>query len=530
MSEVKIFDTTLRDGSQSENISFSSQDKLRITAKLDEFGVHYIEGGWPGSNPKDAYYFSEVKKLNLKNARIVAFGSTRKFKNKVGDDPNIQALVEAETPTVAIFGKSWILHVEKALKVSPEDNLEIVYDSIRYLKDKGREVIFDAEHFFDGFKDSEEYALKVIRTAEEAGADCIVLCDTNGGTLPHEVGNIVRKVKRGVSTPLGIHAHNDSGVAVANSIMAVLEGCTHVQGTFNGYGERCGNADLCSVIPNLQLKLGIKCVPNENLKKLTHLSRFISEVANLSHQFNVPYVGQSAFAHKGGVHVNAVLKSTRTYEHIDPEMVGNIRRVLISDLSGKSNIQYRAEEFGIDLEKHRDKVPQIVNKLKELEHEGYQFESAESSFELLIKEIVKEYREFFELQGFRVLVEKERDGEVRSEATIRLKVNNETEHSASEGNGPVNALDRALRKALLSFYPELKNLRLSDYKVRVLDGPRGTGAKVRVLIESVSDVGVIRTVGVSENIIEASWEAIIDSVKFYLMKKYDKREGARNGK
>jgi len=516
---VRIYDTTLRDGSQSENISFNLQDKLRITKKLDEFGVHYIEGGWPGSNPKDALYFKEVKKIKLNNAKIAAFGSTRRAKFKVEDDPNIRALVEADTPVVTVFGKSWILHVEKALNITPEQNLELVYDSIKYLKDKDKEVIFDAEHYFDGFKDSEDYALRVIKVAEEAGADCIVLCDTNGGSLPHEVAEIVTKTKNYTTKPLGIHAHNDSELGVANSIIAVQNGCVHVQGTINGYGERCGNANLCSVIPNLQIKLGYKCIPDENLKKLTHISWFISEVANLSHQFNMPFVGQSAFAHKGGVHVSAVLKNVRTYEHIDPELVGNKRRVLVSDLSGRSNIQYKVEELNIDLKGNEDKIPLIVNKLKELEHVGYQFESAEGSFELLVNEVLGTYKEYFELEGFRVLVEKERNEDPRSEATIRLIVNNEKEHSASEGNGPVNALDKALRKALINFYPELKNLKLTDYKVRVLNGSGGTGAKVRVLIESTSDIGNIRTVGVSENIIEASWEAIIDSVKFYLMKK-----------
>jgi len=517
-AEVKLFDTTLRDGTQSEYISFSAEDKIHIAQKLDEFGIHYIEGGWPGSNPKDALFFQQAKELKFKNAKIVAFGSTKHVANRVEEDPNILALLEAQTPAVAIFGKSWVFHVEKALRVTRAQNLEMIRDSVQFLKQNGKEVIYDAEHFFDGYKADPAYALETLRVAAEAGADTLVLCDTNGGSLPNEVAEIILAMRQSVTKPLGIHAHNDGGLAVANSIIAVQHGCVHVQGTINGYGERCGNANLCSIIPNLQLKSGYHCIPPSNMAKLTALSHYISEIANLTHNNSLPFVGKSAFAHKGGIHVSAVMREPECYEHIKPETVGNQRRVLISDLSGKSNILFKAEELGIDLEKDRDRVGEIVQTLKQLEHEGFEFEAAEGSLELLIRKMKNEYCNYFTLQGFRIMIEKNESDEIRSEATVRMIVNGQVEHTAAEGNGPVNALDNALRKALITFYPEIDAMKLSDYKVRVINAKAATSAKVRVLIESTAHGKTWNTVGVSENIIEASWQALTDSLSYFLMK------------
>ncbi len=515
---VKVFDTTLRDGTQAENISLSAEDKLHIAQKLDEFGIDYIEGGWPGSNPKDMQFFELAKTTAFNHAKIVAFGSTKRAKYTVEEDPNIRALLNAETPAISLFGKTWLLHVEKALKISPEKNLELIRESVKFLKENDKEVIYDAEHFFDGFKDNQQYALDTLTAAEDAGADVICLCDTNGGTLPSEITEIIQQVRQNISIPLGIHAHNDSGLAVANSIAAVQAGATQVQGTINGYGERCGNANLCEVIPNLQLKAGFTCIPDENMQMLTTVSRYVSEVANLAHSNMLPFTGKSAFAHKGGVHVSAVMKDSASYEHITPETVGNKRRVLISDLSGQSNIKYKAKELNIDLDAHNENIPEIVKTLKEKENQGYQYEAAEGSLKLLIKKISQEYQEFFTLKGFRILIEKDENGEVRSEATVRMDVDGEFEHSAAEGNGPVNALDMALRKALTKFYPKIKKMKLSDYKVRVLNANAATGAKVRVLIDSTNTAGSWGTVGVSENIIEASWEALTESISYYLHK------------
>jgi len=517
-NKIKVFDTTLRDGTQAEKVSLSALDKLHIAKRLDEFGVHYIEGGWPGSNPKDMEFFNIAKTTKFKHAKVVAFGSTKRAKNSVEDDANIQALIAAETPAISIFGKSWLLHVDKALRITPEKNLELIKDSVTYLKSKGKELIYDAEHFFDGYKDNAEYAIKTLLTAQECGADVIALCDTNGGSLPSEITNIVNKVKEMITIPLGIHAHNDSGLAVANSIAAIQAGCSHVQGTINGYGERCGNANLCEVIPNLQLKAGFDCIPNDNIKHITNLSRYVSDIANLSHQDDMPFTGKSAFAHKGGVHVSAVMKESNCYEHIFPETVGNVRRVLVSDLSGRSNIQYKAEEMNIDIDKHGDKLNAIVQELKNREHQGYSYEAAEGSLELLISRVKGEFQDFFDLHGFRIMIEKNESGEIRSEATVRLEVDGELEHAAAEGNGPVNALDIALRKALTKFYPKIKKMKLSDYKVRVLDAKEATEAKVRVLIDSSTNGNTWGTVGVSENIIEASWEALIESISYYLQK------------
>jgi len=516
--KIQIFDTTLRDGTQGEKVAFSAEDKLHIAERLDAFGIDYIEGGWPGSNPKDMEFFEKAKNHTFGHSRIVAFGSTQRAGHPAEEDANLQTLIAAETPTICIFGKSWTLHVRKALKISPEENLKLIRNSVSYLKSHGKEVIYDAEHFFDGYKADSEYALKTLMEAEQAGADVIVLCDTNGGTMPGELVDIIEEVKRYTNTPLGIHAHNDSEVAVANSIAAVNAGIVHVQGTINGYGERCGNANLCSIIPNLQLKHDYQCVPDEQIDNLTSLSHFVSEMANLTHPNNLPFVGKSAFAHKGGVHVSAVMKDEQTYEHIVPEAIGNKRRVLVSDLSGKSNVKYKADELDIDLDGHSEKVPTIVKQLKELENNGYQFEAAEASFELLVKKITEEWEDFFRLEGFRVLVEKNESDNPRSEATIRLQVNGQTEHTAAEGVGPVHALDRALRKALHNFYPAIEKIQLSDYKVRVLNEKDGTEAKVRVLVESTSNGMSWTTVGVSENILDASWQALLDSFSYFLAK------------
>jgi len=519
MRSVEIYDTTLRDGSQTEDISFSVEDKLRITEKLDEIGIPYIEGGWPGTNPKDNEYFKKVKKLNLENSTVVAFGSTHRPKHKVNEDVTMKALLDSKAKIVTIFGKTWDFHVKEALKISLEENLKIIYDSVAFLKKNVKRVFFDAEHFFDGYKHNPHYAMKCLFAAQDAGADCLVLCDTNGGGLPNEIRGIVESVIKSVKKPVGIHVHNDSDCAVANSVVAVGSGASHVQGTINGLGERCGNANLCSVIPDLQVKLGISCISNEQLRRLRDVSRFVNEIANLRHFKRQPFVGDSAFAHKAGIHVSAVRKKPETYEHIKPELVGNSQRVLISDLAGKGNVLRKAEEFGIYLDPDSPKVQDMVTTLKNLENEGFQFEGAEASFELLMKKSLGLHRRFFDLIGFRVIVEKRKEGEGPiSEATIMVKVGGRIEHTAATGNGPVNAIDHALRKALDKFYPELKDVVLHDYKVRVLTAGKGTSAKVRVLIESGDEEKKWGTVGVSENIIEASYQALVDSIEYKLLK------------
>jgi len=526
---VYIYDTTLRDGAQAKGVSFSLEDKLRITSALDDLGIHYIEGGWPGSNPKDLAYFKEVKNLNLKTSKIVAFSSTKRAAINIEEDKNIKTLIEAETPAITVFGKSWDLHVKEALKISLEENLELIYDTILYLKKYTDEVFFDAEHFFDGFKENPEYSIKALKAAEEAGADCIVLADTNGGTLWYEVEEIIDRIKETISTPLGIHAHNDSDMAVVNSLIAVKKGAVQVQGTINGLGERTGNANLCSIIPNLVLKMGVESISKENLKKLYSVSRLVSELANRPHPENLPYVGENAFAHKAGVHVSAVEKNPRTYEHINPELVGNKRIITVSELSGRSNIINKAKEFGIELDKKSPKVKTVLEKIKELEAQGYQFEGAEASFELLLKEALGLTRKYFELKGFRVLTEKRSETEeAYAEATIKVEIPEEiakernlperVEHTAADGRGPVEALDKALRKALEKFYPSLKEVKLTDYKVRILNETAGTEASPRVLIESTDGKDKWGTVGVSPNIIEASWLALIDAIKYKLMK------------
>lgn len=515
--KVLLYDTTLRDGAQTEGISFSVTDKIRIAQKLDELGIHYIEGGWPGANPKDMEFFKRIKKSRLKNSEIVAFGSTRHHKSKANQDSVLRALLAADTKIITIFGKSWGLHVTDVFKISLDDNLRMISDSIAYLKSKGKEVFYDAEHFFDGYVNDPEYAKKTILAAKEAGASVVILCDTNGGTITSDVFKIVEDVKNSLGIPVGIHVHNDGDMAVANSIAAIQAGATHVQGTINGIGERCGNANLISVIANLVLKLDIDCVSRMNLKELTEVSRYVAEICNMKQLDAQPFVGSSAFAHKAGVHINAILKNPKTYEHIDPHLVGNRRRVLISELTGKSGLIKKAEELELGLEKETPKTKRLLKLLQDLEHKGYHFEAAEASLELLMKRTMKKFKDFFRLEDFRVIVEKEGKN-LKSEAIIKLKVGKHLQHTAALGDGPVNALDNALRKALKDFYPGLSQMHLSDFKVRVLDEKEGTAAKVRVLIQSQDKEDSWWTIGVSENIIEASWQALLDSVEYKLLK------------
>lgn len=524
MAQIQIYDTTLRDGSQAEGISFSVEDKLRIVQELDRLGVHYIEGGYPGSNPRDEEFFERARKLRLGNAKLTAFGSTRRANRSAVEDRNLHQLLEAGTKAVTVVGKSWDLHVTDVLRVPLEENLAMIEDSVKFLASSGREVIFDAEHFFDGYKADAEYALKTIEAAARGGANCIVLCDTNGGTMPLEIKEIFEAVVAvNVDVPLGIHAHDDAGMAVANSIVAVQSGAVHVQGTFNGYGERCGNANLCTLIPNLKLKLCVDCISDENLSRLTGASRLISELANLPHDEKQPYVGRSAFAHKAGYHADGVEKNPKTYEHVSPEVVGNERRILVSDQAGKSTILTKLLRDHPGLKKDSPAVQRIFDMLKEAEKEGYQYEGAEGSFELMMNRIMGTHEKSFDLKGFTVLVERTENHEMRSQATIKLMdVNGNIEYQASEGHGPVDALNKALKKALMAFFPQLDLVRLTDFKVRVLDAESGTAAKVRVLIESSDGEKDWGTVGVSEDIIEASWEALVDSIEYKLFK--DKRE------
>jgi len=517
--QVLIYDTTLRDGTQGEQINFSAEEKLRIAQKLADLGIQYLEGGWPGSNPKDMRFFQMAKNTRLKKTRLTAFGSTRRANTLPEEDPNLKALLQAETQTITIFGKAWDLHVTEILSVPLEENLGMIFDSITYLKSKGKEVIFDAEHFFDGYKANPQYALKTIQAAISGGADIIVPCDTNGGSMMHDVKKIMTTVRESFpGTFFGIHAHNDCGLAVANSIAAVEAGAKMVHGTINGYGERCGNADLISVIANLQLKLRKKCINDSKIKHLTEISRYISEIANIPPLNERPFVGQSAFAHKGGIHVSAILKKPLAYEHIEPGAVGNKRRVLVSDLSGKSNIEYKANEMGIALGGNGYDSQKIVKEIKQMEDQGYQFDAAEGSLELLMKKTTGQFKEPFSLLSLRVINEKTKDGQSISQATIKISAGQEEELTAAEGNGPVNAIDNALRKALSKFYPRINEMGLIDFKVRVLEGSAGTAARVRVLIESRDGKDIWNTVGVSENIIEASWQALVDSIYFKLCK------------
>ena len=518
--KIVIYDSTLRDGTQGEDVNFTVQDKVRIAEALVDFGVDYIEGGWPGSNPRDIDFFNEVKKSRIGVSNIAAFGSTRRAKRTCDTDENIQALLEAKVPNITIFGKTWDLHVTEALRIPLEQNLELIYDSLQYLKSRADVVFYDAEHFFDGYKANKEYAIKTLKSAIDAKADCLVLCDTNGGTLPLELISIIEEVKKEIGDyPLGIHCHNDGDCAVANSIVAVQQGIIHVQGTINGYGERCGNANLCSVIPDLQLKSGYECVPDSKLKKLRSVSRLINELGNLKHNIHQPFVGRSAFAHKGGVHVSAILKNARTYEHIEPELVGNRQRVLVSDLSGKSNLLYKAKDFGLDIDSNDSRITKILEDLKMLENKGFQYEGAEASFELLIRKAMGTFRKFFDLISFRVIDEKRSAVEPPfAEATVMLMVSGEIEHTAATGNGPVNALDNAMRKALEKFYPQIKTMKLSDYKVRILTGVDGTKSLTRVLIESKDETETWGTVGVAHNIIDASYQALSDAIEYKLYK------------
>lgn len=512
---ITLFDTTLRDGTQMEGFNLSLHDKLQLTVKLDSFGIDYIEGGWPGSNDKDIEYFHEVQSLNITHAKITAFGSTRRVKLKAKDDQNLKALVDAATDAVIIFGKTWSLHVKEVLRTSLSNNILMIKDSLEFLKDKTRgELLYDAEHFFDGYKSNPDYAIETLKAAEQGGAEIIVLCDTNGGCMPWEIGAIIETVKKEISVPLGIHTHNDSGLAIAGTLEAVQQGIRHVQGTVNGVGERTGNADLCSLIPIFQAKLGYRCVRSSKLEKLVDLSRFVYELANTIPPDHQPFVGRCAFSHKGGVHVNAVLKNPKTYEHIDPCIIGNIRQTPVSELSGRSNILARLKKYR--LEKKPEKVKEILKMLQQRENEGYQFEAANASFELLTRRILDIDKHYFSLEGFRVIVEK-RNEEPVTEATIKIKVGDKTHLTAAEGDGPVNALDLALRKALEAFYPQLRGMHLTDYKVRVINASEATAARVRVVIESSFKNETWGTVGVSENLIEASWIALVDSINYMLL-------------
>jgi len=516
---VELYDTTLRDGAQSEGISYSVQDKLRILEHLDRLGMHYVEGGWPGSNPKDAEFFERARPVKLHHAKLAAFGSTRRPGVSAAKDANLKALLEAHTPVVTIFGKTWDLHVRDVLGASLDENLKMIEDSVRLLKSKGRMVVYDAEHFFDGYHENQVYAIKTLEAALGAGADVIALCDTNGGTIPSTLRGVIMSVreKLGVAVPMGIHAHNDSELAVANSLTAIAAGCVQVQGTVNGYGERCGNANLVSIIANLQLKMRYSALPAAKLKELAETSRFVAEVSNMAQQANQPFVGASAFAHKGGVHVNAVMKNPRTYEHLDPAVVGNERKILVSELSGRTSLVTKAKSLRLPMDKDTPQAKQLLAKLQELEHQGYHFEAAEGSFQLLLQRHLRRITPFFDLEGFRIIVEK-RNGKLVSEATIKVTVRGKQELAAAEGDGPVNALDNALRRALTPFYPSLAGMHLTDFKVRVLDEKAGTAAKVRVLIESQDEHDSWGTIGVSENIIEASWLALVDSIEYKLLK------------
>ena len=525
MPSVQLYDTTLRDGTQKEGVSFSVVDKLHIARKLDELGIHFIEGGWPGSNPKDIEFFSKAKSLNLSCSQLVAFGSTRRARTKAEADTNLMALADAGVEVVTIVGKSSELQVTQVLETTLDENLSMIADSIRYLKAKGYTVFFDAEHFFDGFKANVDYALRCLITAAEAGADCLVLCDTNGGAIPNEITAAVIAARKLANMPLGIHAHNDSELAVANTLAAVQAGVSQIQGTINGYGERCGNANLCSIIPVLKLKMAIDCVTNTQLAKLTEVSHYVSEVANLAPDAFLPYVGFSAFGHKAGLHVSGLAKWVDSYQHIDPSQVGNRPRVLVSELSGKKNILYKAKELGLDLPIQGKEAQTLLERVKLLESRGFQYDNAEASFELLLHRAKPDYKSPFELVDFMVVVEKRRRPPTRknleemlSEAMVKVRVGGEIMHTAAEGNGPVNALDQALRKALIQFYPSLAQVRLVDYKVRILEESVGTEAQVRVLIESGDGVDDWRTVGSSTNIIEASWLALADGLEYWLLK------------
>ena len=522
MRNAILYDTTLRDGMQGENICFTPEDKIKIVKRLDDIGIHYIEGGWPGSNPNALRFFDLAKKIELKNAKLAAFGSTRRPNTRSEQDANLIALLKAETPVITIFGKSWPLHVEKIMKNTLDENLAMIEQSTSFLCEHKREVIYDAEHFYDGYIDNPDYALATLEAALNGGAETLVLCDTNGGSLPHDIKQITEDVyerlrqKHYSEIKLGIHAHNDCNMAVANSVSAVMAGAEMVHGTINGYGERCGNADLTSIIPVLALKMKINCISMENLKKLRALSRFISETANMIPLNNRPFVGKSAFAHKGGIHVSAIMQDSRAYEHISPELVGNRRRVLVSEQSGKSNIEYKAKEMGIDLTAEGMNGKNIASSIKELEEDGFQFEAAEASLKILMQKLTNQFQSLFSLESFRVTIEKDKERPCYAHALIKIRVGSKTVITAAEGDGPVSALDNALRKALTKIFPEISNMHLVDFKVRVMDGRDGTASKVRVIIESRDENNIFTTMGVSEDIIEASWHALADSFQYKL--------------
>jgi 2-isopropylmalate synthase len=518
MKTVKIYDTTLRDGSQAEGISYSVMDKVRIAEELDKIGIHFIEGGWPGSNPKDREFFEKISHAKLNNAKIAAFSMTRRPNTACEQDSNLSALLKSKAQLITLVGKTWDFHVTEVLKTSLDENLKMISESVGFLVKHGFMVFYDAEHFFDAYLANRDYALKTIVAAQDSGASAICLCDTNGGTLTSQISSITKEIRGKIKVDLGIHCHNDSGVAVANSIAAVEAGANMVQGTINGYGERCGNADLIPVIANLKIKLKIDCIADAQLKQLTHLSHFVSEISNMRAKNEQPFVGESAFAHKGGMHINAIMKNPLTYEHLDPRLVGNHRRVLVSELGGKTGILLRAKDLNYDLSKTDPQTKKILELVQALEHKGFQFEAAEASFQVLMQRALKKYKKFFELEGFKVVIERGQNKKITSEAIIKLKVNGTREHTAAEGDGPVNALDNALRKALKDFYPTLAKMHLSDFKVRVLDEKAGTAARVRVLIQSQDEKDIWNTIGVHENIIEASWQALVDSVEYKLLK------------
>ena len=515
MPQIQIYDTTLRDGTQSEGFTLSSNDKVRIAQKLDELGVAFIEGGWPGSNPKDVEFFERTRDMQWKNALIAAFGSTCRVKGGPEDDANIKALLDSQTPVCTIFGKTWTLHVKEVLLTTLEDNLRIIEQSVAYLKSNGKRVLYDAEHFFDGYKADSAYALETLRAAIRGGAETVVLCDTNGGTLPWDVEHIICELKLAIDHPFGIHTHNDSECAVINSLTAIRQGAIQVQGTMNGVGERCGNANLVSIMADLELKMGYQCLPKGHIQQLYELSHFVAEVANVTPDEHLPFVGKSAFAHKGGVHVAAMRRSAQSYQHVEPETVGNKMRVVVSDLSGRGNLLSKAEEHGVEVES--EEVLPVLNEIKELESRGFSFEAAEASVAMMLKRQEYGYKPPFELVDFFVNVEHRQGRGIFAEAMVKVRVQGELLHTAAEGNGPVNALDNALRKALLSYYPQIADFHLSDYKVRILDSDHGTEAITRVLIDTRNNISRWSTVGASTNIIEASWRALADSVEYGLM-------------
>ncbi len=517
MKKIVVLDSTLRDGAQAQGISYTVEDKLKIVKRLDSLGVDYIEAGNPGSNPKDLEFFERVRKMKLVNSRIIAFGSTRRVGLPVGDDANVKSLLAAGTEAVVIFGKSWDFQVTDILKTSLDENLRMIFDTVKFFKDNGKEVVYDAEHFFDGYGSNKEYAVKTLKAAAEAGADSICLCDTKGGYLPMDIFNITAEMTAQFDVYIGIHSHNDNGMAVAGTIMAVQAGATQVQGTINGFGERCGNANLCTIIPTLQLKMGYKCIPEENMAEMTSVARAVSEIANVVHDERAPYVGRAAFAHKAGMHADAVVKNTAAYEIFDPEMVGNERIFLMSEVAGRSAVLSAVNKVDPNLRKDSPETVKIIEKLKEMEHNGYQYEGAESSFELIVRKVLGKYHPSFELKDFKVIVNEPAKGnEYNSSAMIKVKVGDQEEITAAEGDGPVNALDNAARKALSRFYPSIHEMKLTDFKVRVLDSTAATAARVRVLIESTDGNEVWTTIGVSTDIIEASWKALVDSIEYKL--------------